>query len=34
MWKHLLNWLIFLAVILQLLSCIFFGDSNMPEIPF
>jgi len=32
--KQFIHWLIFIAVILQLFSCIFTGQSFMPEIPF
>lgn len=34
MLKQLIHWLVFLAVILQLFSCIFLGQSYMPEVPF
>lgn len=34
MLKQVIHWLIFIAVILQLFSCIFMGVSYMPEKPF
>lgn len=34
MLKRLIHWLIFIAVVLQLFSCIFLGQSYMPEQPF
>jgi len=34
MLKRLIHWLIFIAVILQLFSCIFMGQSFMPGRPF
>jgi len=34
MLKQIVHWLIFFAVILQLFSCIFLGDTFMPAQPF
>lgn len=34
MLKRLIHWLIFIAVVLQLFSCIFLGQAFMPERPF
>ena len=32
MLKKLLHWAIFIAVVLHLSSCLFFGQSYMPEV--
>jgi hypothetical protein len=32
--KRLINWLVFIAVVLHLFSCAFLGQSFMPELPF
>lgn len=32
--KQIIHWAIFIAVILQLFSCIFMGQSFMPAQPF
>jgi cytochrome b561 len=34
MLKQLIHWAIFIAVVLQLFSCIFMGQSFMPAQPF
>ncbi|CAM5793135.1 hypothetical protein RFUL19S_03081 [Rhizobacter fulvus] len=34
MLKRFGHWIIFIALVLQLVSCVFFGRSNMPEVPF
>jgi len=34
MLKQLLHWIIVIAVVLQLFSCIFMGQSFMPGVPF
>jgi cytochrome b561 len=34
MLKRLLHWAIAIAVVLQLFSCIFLGQSYMPAVPF
>lgn len=31
MWKQLLHWAIFISVVVNLVSCIFFGVTFMPE---
>lgn len=32
--RELLHWLIAIAAVLQLLSCVFMGASYMPAVPF
>ena len=32
--KQMLYWAIYIAVVLHLFSCVFLGQSFMPEIPF
>lgn len=34
MLKRLLHWIIAIAVVLQLFSCIFLGRDHMPGVPF
>ncbi|CAM5794890.1 hypothetical protein RFUL19S_03604 [Rhizobacter fulvus] len=34
MLNRLGHWVIFIALVLQLVPCVFFGQSNMPEVPF
>lgn len=34
MLKQLIHWLIAIAVVLQLFSCVFLGQSHMPAQPF
>jgi len=34
MWKRVLHWILFVAVALQLFSCVFLGVSQMPATPF
>lgn len=32
--KQLIHWLIAIAVVLHLFSCVFLGQSYMPAVPF
>jgi predicted small lipoprotein YifL len=32
--KRVIHWLIIIAVVLHLFSCVFLGQSYMPELPF
>lgn len=34
MLKRLLHWIIAAAVVLHVFSCVFMGQSMMPELPF
>lgn len=32
--KKLLHWVVFIALALQLFSCMFLGETHMPAVPF
>lgn len=32
--KKLLHWAVFIALALQLFSCVFLGETHMPAVPF
>lgn len=34
MLKRLVHWLIAIALVLHLVSCLVFGEAHLPELPF